>query len=85
MLVIFWASLYIGNLGERIPLSVAEDKLPQCINPLSLHIMRLTSEYVSSSSMDKDKESDEESVCNQKTTNIPIVDDNEPGGMLSLS
>lgn len=47
--------------------------------------MRLTSEYVSSSSMDKDKESDEESVCNQKTTNIPIVDDNEPGGTLSLS
>ena len=24
----------------------AEDQLPQSINPLSLHIMRLTSEYV---------------------------------------
>lgn len=32
--------------GERVPLSVAEHKLPQCINPLSLHIMRLTSEYI---------------------------------------
>ncbi|CAH0583278.1 unnamed protein product [Chrysodeixis includens] len=31
---------------ERVPLSVAEHKLPQCINPLSLHIMRLTSEYI---------------------------------------
>ncbi|KAG8237136.1 hypothetical protein J437_LFUL011184 [Ladona fulva] len=36
------------DTGERVPLSVAEDKLPQCINPLSLHIMRLTSEYVRS-------------------------------------
>ncbi|XP_060526545.1 WD repeat-containing protein 44 [Cylas formicarius] len=68
------------DTGERIPLSVAEDKLPQCINPLSLHIMRLTSEYVSSSSMEKDKESDEESV-DIKKSDIPIVDDSEPGGM----
>jgi hypothetical protein len=34
------------DTGERVALSVAEDKLPQCVNPLSLHIMRLTSEYV---------------------------------------
>ncbi|XP_060802366.1 WD repeat-containing protein 44 isoform X1 [Amyelois transitella] len=34
------------DTGERVPLSVAEHKLPQCINPLSLHIMRLTSEYI---------------------------------------
>ncbi|XP_050349635.1 WD repeat-containing protein 44 isoform X7 [Nymphalis io] len=34
------------DTGERMPLSVAEHKLPQCINPLSLHIMRLTSEYI---------------------------------------
>lgn len=61
------------DTGERIPLSVAEDKLPQCINPLSLHIMRLTSEYVSSSSMEKDKESDEESVCSKKAE-IPHLD-----------
>lgn len=54
------------DTGERVPLSVAEDKLPQCINPLSLHIMRLTSEYVSSSSMDKDKESDDESIMSMK-------------------
>lgn len=58
---------------------MAEDKLPQCINPLSLHIMRLTSEYVSSSSMEKEKESDEESV-DIKKSDIPIVDDAEAGG-----
>lgn len=61
------------DTGERIPLSVAEDKLPQCINPLSLHIMRLTSEYVSSSSMEKDKESDEESVGSKKAE-MPNLD-----------
>ncbi|KAL3280255.1 hypothetical protein HHI36_017750 [Cryptolaemus montrouzieri] len=61
------------DTGERVPLSVAEDKLPQCINPLSLHIMRLTSEYVSSSSMDKNKESDEESV-DLKKSEIAVVD-----------
>lgn len=60
------------DTGERVPLSIAEDKLPQCINPLSLHIMRLTSEYVSTPNLDshscrsnsikKLKESDEESI-----------------------
>ncbi|XP_069960721.1 WD repeat-containing protein 44 isoform X3 [Cherax quadricarinatus] len=34
------------DTGERIPLSDAENCLPQALNPLSLHIMRLTSEYV---------------------------------------
>ncbi|XP_030759816.1 WD repeat-containing protein 44 isoform X2 [Sitophilus oryzae] len=68
------------DTGERVPLSVAEDKLPQCINPLSLHIMRLTSEYVSSSSMEKEKESDEESV-DIKKSDIPIVDENEHAGV----
>lgn len=55
------------DTGERVPLSIAEDKLPQCINPLSLHIMRLTSEYVSNSSLEKRKESDEESVGSKKS------------------
>lgn len=63
------------DTGERVPLSIAEDKLPQCINPLSLHIMRLTSEYVSSSSIDK--ESDEESV-DVKKSEIPTANDNDP-------
>ncbi|KAL0275096.1 UNVERIFIED_CONTAM: hypothetical protein PYX00_003062 [Menopon gallinae] len=59
------------DTGERVPLSVAEDKLPQGINPLSLHIMRLTSEYVSSNtSLEKEKESDEESV-DSKVSEIP--------------
>lgn len=65
------------DTGERIPLSVAEEKIPQCINPLSLHIMRLTSEYVSSSSMEKDKESDEESVDTKKS-DPPSKDDIDP-------
>lgn len=34
------------DTGEKIPLSLAEDRLPRGLNPLSLHIMRLTSEYV---------------------------------------
>ena len=33
------------DTGESIPLSQAEDKLPRCVNPLSLHIMRRTKEY----------------------------------------
>lgn len=66
------------DTGERVPLSIAEEKLPQCINPLSLHIMRLTSEYVSNSSLEKEKESDEESIGNKKI-DIPICDDdNDP-------
>ncbi|KAI5644562.1 WD repeat-containing protein 44 [Phthorimaea operculella] len=52
---------------ERVPLSVAEHKLPQCINPLSLHIMRLTSEYIAREHEDEERirETDEESesVC----------------------
>ncbi len=62
------------DTGERVPLSIAEDKLPQCINPLSLHIMRLTSEYVSNSNLEKSKESDDESVCSKKSF-ISAVDD----------
>ncbi|KAG0410780.1 hypothetical protein HPB47_012108 [Ixodes persulcatus] len=48
------------DTGEKIPLSVAEEKLPRCLNPLALHIMRITSEYVSH--LDKNRESDEESI-----------------------
>ncbi|GAB6020560.1 hypothetical protein CHUAL_003240 [Chamberlinius hualienensis] len=48
------------DTGEAVPLSLAEDRIPQCVNPLSLHIMRLTSEYVSNSSLEKGKESDED-------------------------
>jgi hypothetical protein len=33
------------DTGEKIPLSLAEDKIPRCMNPLSLHIMRRTKEY----------------------------------------
>ncbi|XP_011307374.1 WD repeat-containing protein 44 isoform X2 [Fopius arisanus] len=62
------------DTGERVPLSIAEDKLPQCMNPLSLHIMRLTSEYVSNSSLEKEKESDEESV-DSKMSSIPPDED----------
>lgn len=63
------------DTGERVPLSIAEDKLPQCINPLSLHIMRLTSEYISNSSLEKEKESDEESVDSKKSSAVT----EEPG------
>lgn len=33
------------DTGEAVPLSVAEEKLPKCTNPLALQIMRLTSEF----------------------------------------
>ncbi|XP_051155787.1 WD repeat-containing protein 44 isoform X2 [Leptopilina boulardi] len=58
------------DTGERVPLSIAEDKLPQCVNPLSLHIMRLTSEYISNTNLEKEKESDEESV-DSKMSSLP--------------
>lgn len=67
------------DTGERVPLSIAEDKLPQCINPLSLHIMRLTSEYISNTSLEKEKESDEESV-DSKMSSIPPDEDVNVGG-----
>lgn len=68
------------DTGERVPLSIAEDKLPQCINPLSLHIMRLTSEYVSNTSLEKQKESDEESV-DSKVSRREDEDEEGKGGM----
>jgi len=39
--------VYVVNLdsGESLPLSSAEEKIPKCVNPLSLHIMRRTKEY----------------------------------------
>ena len=56
----------------------AEDQLPQSINPLSLHIMRLTSEYVSGdrSTMnrnDSDTESMVSSVSNYTLGKIRIL------------
>lgn len=64
------------DTGERVPLSIAEEKIPQCINPLSLQIMRLTSEYVSTTTIDKEKESDEESVDSKKST-LPLGEDTD--------
>ncbi|CAL8119089.1 unnamed protein product [Orchesella dallaii] len=54
------------DTGERIPLSSAEERIPKCINPLSLHIMRLTSEYISE--RDKDRDTDEESLDSKKSS-----------------
>ncbi|XP_071838448.1 WD repeat-containing protein 44-like isoform X3 [Apostichopus japonicus] len=50
------ALVMVKNLdtGEKVSLLKAEDQLPQCVNPLALHIMRLTSEYVSNNSLDKE-------------------------------
>jgi hypothetical protein len=50
--------LQVKNLdtGTEMDLATAEEHLPQSINPLSLHIMRLTSEYTgikAGSSVDK--------------------------------
>uniref|UniRef100_A0ABI7VVF9 WD repeat-containing protein 44 n=1 Tax=Felis catus TaxID=9685 RepID=A0ABI7VVF9_FELCA len=60
------ASVMIKNLdtGEEIPLSLAEEKLPTGINPLTLHIMRRTKEYVSNDAAQSD---DEEKLQSQTT------------------
>lgn len=65
------------DTGERVPLSIAEDKLPQCINPLSLHIMRLTSEYAgteTSSPVPRPRESDEESIDSKMSAPLSVGD-----------
>ncbi|XP_035703924.1 WD repeat-containing protein 44 isoform X2 [Folsomia candida] len=68
------------DTGERVPLSIAEDKIPQCINPLSLHIMRLTSEYVGQRSSSNDRDSDEESLDSKKSS-AASQDDAETSGV----
>ncbi|KAJ8405218.1 hypothetical protein AAFF_G00322090 [Aldrovandia affinis] len=52
------ASVMIKNLdtGEEIPLSLAEEKLPTGINPLTLHIMRRTKEYIMNDAAQSDDE-----------------------------
>ncbi|XP_038955377.1 WD repeat-containing protein 44 isoform X1 [Rattus norvegicus] len=64
------ASVMIKNLdtGEEIPLSLAEEKLPTGINPLTLHIMRRTKEYVRYElSNDATQSDDEEKLQSQQT------------------
>ncbi|CAI5643769.1 unnamed protein product [Oreochromis niloticus] len=50
------ASVMIKNLdtGEEIPLIQAEEKLPAGINPLTLHIMRRTKEYITNDAAQSD-------------------------------
>lgn len=50
------ASVMIKNLdtGEEIPLIQAEEKLPAGINPLTLHIMRRTKEYITNDDAQSD-------------------------------
>ncbi|ELU01236.1 hypothetical protein CAPTEDRAFT_177177 [Capitella teleta] len=60
-------SVLVLNLdtGEKVPLNKAEEKIPICINPLSLQIMRRTKEY---SSLHKNTHaSDEESEKTEDT------------------
>lgn len=42
------------NTGEKIPLSKAENILPNCLNPLSLHLMKLTNTEMSDNEMEKE-------------------------------
>jgi len=51
------------DTGNEMDLATAEEQLPQSINPLSLHIMRLTSEYTGTMLSDtRSLDSDEESL-----------------------
>lgn len=58
------------DTGEEVPLSVAEEKIQQCMNPLSLHIMRLTKEYNpgETDSMDGDTRSETMSLSEEHGT-----------------
>lgn len=58
------------DTGERVPLSVAEHKLPQCINPLSLHIMRLTSEYIGRTNDDENTSVRCRSLCQRVSIRV---------------
>ncbi|KPL97557.1 WD repeat-containing protein 44-like protein [Sarcoptes scabiei] len=40
------------NTGEKLPLSKAENILPKCLNPLSLHLMKLTNTDMSDTAID---------------------------------
>lgn len=55
-------SVFITNLdtGQKVPLSVAEDELPRCMNPLDLHIIRRTHEYLGEGDLHKAGQSDED-------------------------
>ena len=57
------------DTGEEVPLSVAEDKIPQGMNPLSLHIMRLTKEYRDHNAGDNESMFDGDSLCDTRSLN----------------
>uniref|UniRef100_A0A336M9V6 WD repeat-containing protein 44 n=1 Tax=Culicoides sonorensis TaxID=179676 RepID=A0A336M9V6_CULSO len=54
------------DTGENFPLSAIEDNMPQYINPLSLHIMRLTSHI---------RESDDESIGVAPGSEAPVEEE----------
>ncbi|CAI9737026.1 repeat-containing 44 [Octopus vulgaris] len=62
-------SVYITNLdtGQKVPLSVAEDELPRCINPLDLHIIQRTHEYLGEGE-DRKTEGSEEDECKSENS-----------------
>ncbi|KAL8567204.1 hypothetical protein ACOMHN_046614 [Nucella lapillus] len=55
------------DTGEMLPLSAAEDRLPKCVNPLSLHLMRRTKEYSSDSNLHDLDLSDESDSKSEKS------------------
>jgi len=56
------------DTGTEMDLATAEEQLPQSINPLSLHIMRLTSEYTGTTLTDtRSNDSDTESLESRMT------------------
>ncbi|XP_020601484.1 WD repeat-containing protein 44-like [Orbicella faveolata] len=59
------------DTGEAVPLSVAEEKLPKCTNPLALQIMILTSEYSSNPDLaNQDHEDGLERKVSKKTKKL---------------
>ncbi|KAK6195219.1 hypothetical protein SNE40_000691 [Patella caerulea] len=57
------------DTGDKIPLSVAEEKIPATLNPLALHIMKLAKEFqTDNQSIVTGMESDEEDTRSEKGT-----------------
>lgn len=60
------------DTGTEMDLATAEDQLPEYINPLSLHMMRLTSEYTVSSPGDRSADSDTDSLVSSASWSSSI-------------
>lgn len=55
------------DTGEKVPLSKAENILPKCLNPLSLHLMKLTNDYDEN---ENSQQNDQHNQLNKKSSTL---------------